>query len=233
MHPTFLLAALVLAADPSPRTPVLVELFTSEGCSSCPAADALLAELLRTQPLPGVELVGLSEHVEYWNHLGWRDPFSAAAFTARQTAYDARLSGGSTFTPQVVVDGAAEAVGSDRRALLAAAAAAAARPRGEVRAWVEGGGRLQVRARWPGDVPGEVVLAVVDREAHSEVTRGENRGRRLAHAMVVRSLTRLGEGAGSYLGAVPLPAAAGAGQALVVFVQAPGGGPILAVGGAP
>src|SRR5262249_18732838 len=97
------------------RHVVVAELFTSEGCSSCPPADALLQHINSSSPVDGVEVLGLEEHVDYWDHLGWRDPFSSVTFSNRQAEYAARaLPFGEIYTPQLVVDGAFEAIGSDK-----------------------------------------------------------------------------------------------------------------------
>ncbi|MCU1263294.1 MAG: hypothetical protein JWO80_6179, partial [Bryobacterales bacterium] len=95
------------------RTPVVVELFTSEGCSSCPPADKLLAEIERAQPVANAQVLVLSEHVDYWNRLGWRDPFSSVQFSQRQSDYSAAFQKDGVYTPQMVVDGRAEFVGSN------------------------------------------------------------------------------------------------------------------------
>ncbi len=115
------LAALALVRPPSQaysstpqtaRTPVVVELFTSEGCSSCPPADALLARLSHEQVAGNVQLIALEEHVDYWNDLGWADPFSSRDWTSRQYVYSGVLGNGNPYTPQMVVDGTVEFVGS-------------------------------------------------------------------------------------------------------------------------
>src|SRR5258708_5248791 len=106
------------AAGSAPRSIVVGELFTSEACSSCPPADDVLSQLAHRQPVPGVEVLALGEHVDYWDRLGWRDPFSSAAFSARQSNYDARVfHANQVYTPQLVIDGWLERVGSNARAV--------------------------------------------------------------------------------------------------------------------
>jgi hypothetical protein len=174
------------------RVPVVVELFTSEGCSSCPAADAALRELEQAQSVPGVEIIALGEHVDYWNRLGWRDTFSSPQYTERQRRYAASL-GTSSYTPQAVVNGRYELVGSQRVALATAVAQAAQAPQSVLRLTVQAG-RLQahVSSVPVGTPAADIVLLITESGLESQVGRGENQGRLLRHAAVVRELRPLG-----------------------------------------
>lgn len=184
------------AANDTPA-PVIVELFTSEGCSSCPPADALLVRLETEQSVPGAEVVALEEHVDYWNDLGWTDPFSSREMTLRQQRYAEAFRHGSSYTPQMVVDGQFEFVGSRSDEARENIAAAAARERAEItvaRGAGDGTADWAVNVRHLSasrDTP-EVWLAVTETHLHSNVERGENAGRELGHAAVVRQLTKLG-----------------------------------------
>src|SRR5438477_10628908 len=179
--------------------PILVELFTSEGCSSCPPADAVLARLHEKQPAPGVQLIVLSEHVDYWNNLGWRDPFSDALFTDRQSRYGSRI-----YTPQAVVDGRIDVLGSDEEGIVRAAKAAAAEAHGTLHvrdvqlvhkpaANVRDVHLVHIAAEGlPPHGPSQVFLAVVEDGLVSKVLHGENEGRTLPHTAVVRALKGIG-----------------------------------------
>jgi len=180
---------------------VLVELFTSEGCSDCPPADQLLEKLDRSQPIDGTEVIALSEHVDYWNNIGWRDPYSSGQYSERQGAYAHQFGLSSVYTPQMVVDGKAQFVGSDEGEAIQAiesASRSAKLPvslsslRSEADKLV-----LHVDA---GPFPpsmqksaANVLLAIADETDQSSVTRGENAGRNLKHVAVLRSLTSVGE----------------------------------------
>lgn len=179
---------------------VIVELFTSEGCSSCPPADELLGELIHRQPIGNVTIIGLGEHVDYWDRLGWRDPFSSAIFTSRQSEYEsAAFHTGSIYTPQLVVDGRFQAVGSDRSAVAHAIQRAAQLTKATIRIGTNGSSdaeaALTVDVAVPSALRGQgldVFAGVVERDLVTNVRRGENRGRTLKHAAVVRTLKIVG-----------------------------------------
>src|SRR4051812_17241940 len=188
-----LLIAALLAASP---VPVLVELFTSEGCSSCPPADALLARLVKAQPVPGATVVALSEHVDYWDSLGWKDPFSNALFTQRQEDYSRVVARGRVYTPQMVVSGRVDVLGSDETSARSAVAHAAAEPHGTLRLERRGKSVHVTGHDLPAHADAHVLLAVVEDGLSNRVLRGENEGRTLSHSAVVRSLRRIGIASG-------------------------------------
>jgi len=223
-------------AAPAPSaTPVIVELFTSEGCSDCPPADRLLYALEQTQPVPGAEIIPLEQHVDYWDNEGWRDPFSSPQFTLRQRDYVYAFNLPTAYTPQMVVDGATEFVGSDRKRSLAAIAKAALAPKANLK--IEqlsgansGARKLQLRvtlaplgALNPKN-GADVLLAVTEDHLASNVTRGENAGAYMNHLAVVRELRLLGrsDAAGGFSSASDVTLAADWKRQnlhLVAFVQ--------------
>jgi hypothetical protein len=194
MNAVLLTLPLLLTAS-APRTPVLVELFTSEGCSSCPPADNALARLAQKQPVEGVELIALGFHVDYWDYIGWKDPYASPEYGLRHRRYALNGDDNAVYTPQMVVDGERSFVGGEDEA-RAQAALAARRPKLplSLTARVEGG-TVVVRVRTEkAPAPGqELWVALAEDGLSSEVKRGENAGRRLAHAAVVRTLEVLPE----------------------------------------
>jgi len=186
--------------DDGSRTPVLIELFTSEGCSSCPPADALLEKLDRSQPVNGAELIVLSEHVDYWNDIGWKDPYSSHEYSERQSAYAAHFGRSGVYTPQMVVDGHAELVGSDEIGAIEAVenetrfvkvplslSGVHCENNNKVSMHVEAGPLEAIGAR-----SANLYLAIADESDVSQVSRGENAGRTLKHVAVLRSLVPVG-----------------------------------------
>lgn len=186
-----------VASEPSEPTrapapgavPVVVELFTSEGCSSCPPADAVLAQLERAQDVAGAEVVPIAFHVDYWDGIGWPDPFAMREATARQRSY-AALGGGS-YTPQAVIDGAAQMVGSRKRAVEAAIVEAAKRPHVSVVVRTDGGG-IEIDTGAHASRDAEIVLVTLQKNARVAVPRGENAGKTLDHTAIARDLRVLG-----------------------------------------
>ena len=184
-------------AVPAGRTIVIAELFTSEGCSSCPPADRLLETWLRQQPSTGVYVIPLSEHVDYWDQQGWKDPFSSAQFTERQRSYGFRFNIDSIYTPQLVIDGTNELVGSDEAALKLVLAKTGRDPKPFLQVDLGGAGRdTEVAISGPGLTAGnesaELMLAVTEDDLVVDVKRGENASRTLHHSGVVRFLHSVG-----------------------------------------
>jgi len=167
--------------------PIMVELFTSEGCSSCPPADTLLADLARRP-----DVLALSFHVDYWDRLGWKDPFSSREATARQYRYAKLLDLTSVYTPQIVVDGKWQAVGSDRADVeYALDRARGNRDEIPVRLIV-GHGKAQIELGPGGEEASALVMLIgFDRRHVTAVKRGENSGRTLVHVDVVRGVAEL------------------------------------------
>ena len=176
-----------------PQSIVLVELFTSEGCSSCPPADELLRKVNGKQTAAGQLVVGISEHVTYWNRLGWTDPFSSSTYTDRQERYASRFGLDSVYTPQMVVDGQQQFVGSNEARLSQALANQAKERKINLRilsSEIQGGSiaihfsATQLLSKRPLNI----VAIVTEDLATSKVLRGENGGRSLQHVAVARSL---------------------------------------------
>ena len=232
-------------ADAPVPIPVLVELFTSEGCSSCPPADAWLQRLDSAQPIPGAQLIVLSEHVDYWNHDGWKDPYSSSSNTQRQTEYVRALGLEAPATPEVIVDGAVNLHLADTqqvKATLQQAASASVVPVRIAsvavdRAGAEPGNASAVRARIQVDGSSsphsaDIYEAVALNHAESQVLHGENSGKHLEHTAVLQSLTKIGkvEKGKNFSRDVEIKLKPGTDPKdirLIVFAQQPGPGKVL------
>ena len=210
-----LIAGLLPVASLAAERPVVIELFTSQGCSSCPPADAYLRELSKDRR----DVLALAFHVTYWDRLGWKDPFSLPAATQRQDVYGRRFGDGS-YTPEIVVDGAASMVGSDRRDVGSAIENARRNGRTAAAVSVSKSGEqvsIQVGA---GNGSGKILLIGFDREHTTAVGRGENSGRTLTEANVVRSIRSVGQWSGAALRVnEPFPE----GQDVAVVLEGPDG----------
>jgi hypothetical protein len=226
------------ATMPTTKPAVMAELFTSEGCSSCPPADALLAKM-DGMNYQGAPIIVLSEHVDYWNHDGWHDPFSSEQWTERQNAYNnERFHLESVYTPQMVIDGAQQVNGSNGPQIVHAIESAAAQA-----------GKLQIEiadAAWDNDVLHATVsvhdlspqtakgttlyAALADDEDTSSVAKGENSGKTLKHVSVVRVMQKISSLHGPYSGPVQIKLPRGVSHTkmrLIVFAQKGQTGPIF------
>ena len=242
---TFLSSALTMAAQTVPAAglatgvkTVLVELFTSEGCSDCPPADELLRQIDRKQTGAGKLIVGVSEHVTYWNHLGWSDPFSLDESDQRQNAYSEKFGLNGVYTPQMVVNGTVEFVGSDNAKLSAALQKEDRHPFAvDIRiASVDlGANKLNVTFSADGVFPSqgvEVIAVLADETDRSNVQRGENSGHTLTHVAVARSIAKVAtlKGAAAESTAqIPLPPLFRKTQShhLILIAQTTGTGPVV------
>ena len=225
------------SSNATPSSVAIVELFTSEGCSSCPSADSLLRQINLKQTNAGQLIVGISEHVTYWNNLGWKDPYSSPVFTDRQSVYASRLSPEGSYTPQMVLNGRDQFVGSDGPALERALRDDARREHFVLRIvssapTSEG---IDVKFAFAGNPskPLDIIAVLADDTDRSNVLRGENGGRQLQHVSVARSMTRVatvGDG-GEQSVHVPFPEGlstdSGSGHHLILFAQEPHQGAIL------
>lgn len=224
------------SVGPSASIPVLLELFTSEGCSSCPPADKLLMELDRNQPIPGANLIVLSEHVDYWNRQGWSDPFSSPAFTARQEMYASRLGVSEIYTPQIVMDGARSVVGGDWpkvKNALNESLRDSKIPLGVAaeRNNAEGQKNNAIIHVTVGASPPEprahIYLVLARDRAQSQVSRGENAGRSLSHVAVAYSLKEIAALGPKFNSDLTLPVSLLPNSRIIVFVQASDTGKII------
>jgi hypothetical protein len=221
------------AATVVSRVPVVVELFTSEGCSTCPPADALLERLEKSQPVAGAQIIAMSEHVDYWNHGGWKDPFSSALVTRRQEDYDRRFGISAPYTPQMVVDGRVTFNGSIGMEAVSAIRSAVRGPKLAVKitasqkpGWVNisvapaGAGFAGIRSA-------EVYAAVTQDSGSSNVLRGENRGHLLHYVSIVRKLRQIGSMNPESGFHRQVSSGLASGQFLIAFVQQSEGGKLL------
>jgi hypothetical protein len=221
----------------APSSVAIVELFTSEGCSSCPPADALLGQVNLKQTDAGQLIVGISEHVTYWNNLGWKDPYSLAVFTDRQSVYASRLSPEGSYTPQMVLNGRDQFVGSDASALERALRNDARKEHFGLRIvssapTTEG---IDVKFAFTGNPskPLDIIAVLADDTDRSNVLRGENSGRQLQHVSVARSMSRVAtvRADGEHSVHISFPegfsSSGGTGHHLILFAQEQRQGAIL------
>lgn len=227
-------------ASGSDSHPIVVELFTSEGCSSCPPADALLQRMDASPPVAGTEFIVLSEHVDYWDHEGWKDPHSSAALTERQTAYVRALGLKVPYTPQMIVDGTGEIPPNEPQQsekVFHEAAEATKIPVSIDELSVDALGQATIRTRvepagGSDKIAADVYIAVALDHVESEVLHGENHGRHLTHVAVVVELKKIGKlrKGKSFDETVQLKLKPGTDPKnirIVVFVQEPGPGRLL------
>jgi hypothetical protein len=227
------------------RAPVLVELFTSEGCSSCPPADEMLQKMDKLQPIPNVRIVVLSEHVDYFDHIGWKDPFSSHAYTDRQEKYAERMKVESPYTPQMIVDGEFQLNGTDAKTAVQDIQKAAASEKISVKltpAHANQKGKISINVQAP-PLPGsssassaDILIAVADDTDVTNVPSGENSGKTLTNVAVVRELKQVGKidktNGFSQDVETSIPASSTNKSRVIVIVQEPHQGKLLGIASA-
>jgi hypothetical protein len=237
----FTLATTAHAQSATAPHALLVELFTSEGCSSCPPADALLARLNGTKTTAGDLVVVLSEHVTYWNEGGWRDAFSTDAVTDRQRAYGERFHLDSVYTPQIVVNGEAQLNGTDQRSIVHALESSRPAAAIHIASAKTADHALDVTFSLTGTLPSgkaDIYAVIAEDAATTTVLHGENAGRKLSHVAVATSIIRIATTGltaerSIHLTLPPLPPGANSKRHLILFAQTPGLGPVLATDSVP
>jgi hypothetical protein len=229
---SILAGAAALAAGPVPSLadPVLVELFTSQGCSSCPPADRFLGELAQRE-----DVIALAYHVDYWDYIGWQDKFARPENTARQKDYRDALGLHTIYTPQMVVDGRYDVVGSQRAAVESSIESAAGQQKLPI-AIAKNGGKLRVTApamEIDQAQPASLWLVTYSRRNETEVSKGENAGSILVEYNIVRELRRLADWNGNAIDLELDVSTADKNMGCAVILQVDGNGPILGVAAAP
>jgi hypothetical protein len=187
--------------DKTSANPILVELFTSEGCSSCPPADEFVQKLDTLQPVAGAQLIILSEHVDYWDHDGWKDPNSSSALTERQSSYVRMLGLSTPYTPQIIIDGSKEVKIGDPQGIEKVFQQAVASPKVPIHISavnLDSGNPDVLRAHVDAEPTdskhtADIYVAIALDHVESQVLRGENGGRHLTHVAVVQQIAKIGK----------------------------------------
>ncbi|MEO6588014.1 MAG: DUF1223 domain-containing protein [Pyrinomonadaceae bacterium] len=215
---------------------VIVELFTSEGCSSCPPADKVLARLQKEQPVENVEIIPLALHVDYWDYLGWKDKFSSADYSARQTGYADKFKLDAIYTPQMVVDGQTQFTGSQFDTAVNSVKESANSKKAGVELAIENNNLKVDISDLPKHDAAYVWFVITEDNLQTDVKRGENLGRKLPHTAVVREmklLDTLAENASNFSGSQAIALETGWEKKnlnLIIFVQGKNSKTIYAVG---
>lgn len=209
----------------------VIELFTSQGCSSCPPADELLGKEIAAAQKAGTKLIALSFHVDYWNRLGWTDPFSQHQFSQRQYGYSAKMKGDGVYTPQAIVNGQTEAVGGNKtkiESLIREGLAKKPEATLNIISVEKTGNQLKIAYQYTGPIA-DLHIAVVEKQVSTPIKAGENGGRTLTNFNVVKSWKYVPAESGSYSLETEMPAGYNSSDyTVVLYAQEKDYGKILA-----